>query len=153
MNPLSQSLAMAVSAMLLAIFLYDVMGAIVKHLGTGFTTQQLTVFRNLFGLVPALILLWRSGAWIRAGRPWVMHQWPLAILRGVIGVAAQMSFYLSLVCMDLATASTLVFSGPLFVAALSWPILGHRVGPLAGRDLLRGALRRPAKALGRSHEI
>ncbi len=123
-----QPFAFAICAMLLAIVLYDVMGAIVKDLRADYTTQQLTEFRNLFGLVPAGILLMRSRSWIAAGRPLVIRQWPLAVLRGIIGVCAQLSFYLALIHMDLATATTLVFAGPLFVTALSWPILGHVVG-------------------------
>ena len=112
----------------LAIVLYDVMGALVKHLSTRYTTQELTVFRNLFGLVPSLTILLTSRAWIEAGRPVLFRQWPLALARGAVGVLAQMCFYLSLLYMDLATAATLVFAGPLFVTALSVPVLRHHIG-------------------------
>ena len=123
-----QSFYRAVLVIILAIVLYDVMGAIVKHLSARYSTQELTVFRNLFGLVPAVAILLSSRNWIQAGRPVVVRQWRLAIARGCIGVLAQMSFYLSLIYMDLATATTLVFAGPLFVTALSVPILRHRIG-------------------------
>lgn len=124
----SPSFYRAVLVLVLAVVLYDVMGAIVKHLSAHYTTQELTVFRNLFGLAPALTLLLTSRRWIDAGRPIIIRQWRLAIARGCIGVLAQMSFYLSLIYMDLATASTLVFAGPLFITALSVPILRHRIG-------------------------
>ncbi|KIT16563.1 DMT family transporter [Jannaschia aquimarina] len=127
-NNSSPSFLRAVLVIILALVLYDVMSAIVKHLGSRYSTQELTVFRNLFGLVPALTILLTSRGWADAGRPVVFRQWPLAIARGCLGVFAQMSLYLSLRYMDLATASTLVFAGPLFIAALSVPILGQRIG-------------------------
>lgn len=127
-NSSSSSFIRAVLVIILALVLYDVMSAIVKHLASRYSTQELTVFRNLFGLVPALGILVTSRGWADAGRPVVFRQWPLAIARGCLGVFAQMSLYLSLRYMDLATASTLVFAGPLFIAALSVPILRQRIG-------------------------
>ena len=128
----------AVLIILLAIFLYDVMGAIVKHLSGRYSTQQLTVFRNLFGLVPSLTILLTAKSWAEAGRPIIIRQWPLAVLRGALGVMAQMCFYLSLIYMDLATATTLVFAGPLFITALSVPILRHRIGAMRWAAVLVG---------------
>ncbi|MEP5821227.1 DMT family transporter [Tateyamaria sp.] len=113
---------------ILALVLYDVMSAIVKHLGSRYSTPELTVFRNFFGLIPALAILFTSRGWADAGRPVILRQWPLAIARGCLGVLAQMSLYLSLRYMDLATASTLIFAGPLFIAALSVPVLRQRIG-------------------------
>lgn len=122
------SFTAAVLTYVLAVVLYDVMGAVVKHLSDRYSTQQLTVFRNLFGLIPAVAVLWTSRAWAEAGRPFVLRQWPLAILRGVIGVGAQMVFYLSLIHLELATAATLAFATPFFVTALSVPVLKTRIG-------------------------
>ena len=86
------------------------------------------MFRNIFGLVPTLVILFWSQAWARAGRPLVIRQWKLALLRGALGTFAQISLYLALFHLELATATTIVFAGPLFVTALSIPLLGHRVG-------------------------
>lgn len=127
-TPNLASFAKAAAIMLLAIFLYDAMGAIVKLLSGRYPVQQLTVFRNLFGLIPSLAILLMSRSWIEAGRPVAFRQWRLAVARGCLGVAAQMTFYLSLFHLELATASSLVFAGPLFVTALSVPFLGHRIG-------------------------
>jgi drug/metabolite transporter (DMT)-like permease len=108
--------------------LYDVMGAIIKHLSQDYPTQQLTMFRNLFGLIPTLLILFWSQNWIQTGKPIVIRQWKLALARGGLGVFAQISFYLALFHLELATATTIVFAGPLFITALSIPLLGHRVG-------------------------
>lgn len=121
--------AAAVSVLLCAIVLYDGMGAIVKHLSDRYPVQQLAVFRNLFGLLPSLVILLSSRSWKAAGRPVLIGQWKLAAFRGGLGVFAQMSFYLALFHIELATASALVFAGPLFVTLLSIPILRHKIGP------------------------
>lgn len=114
--------------MLLGVMLYDVMGAIVKHLGQHYSAPQLSMFRNLFGLVPTLLILFWSQNWKEAGRPIVIRQWKLALARGGVGVFAQISLYLALSHLEFATTTTIVFAGPLFVTALSVPLLGHTVG-------------------------
>lgn len=118
----------AVSIMLLGVMLYNVMGAIVKHLGPQYPAPQLSMFRNLFGLIPTLLILFWSQNWKEAGRPVVIRQWKLALTRGGVGAIAQICFYLALSHLEFATTTTIVFAGPLFVTALSYPLLGHRVG-------------------------
>ncbi len=118
----------AAAILLLAIFLYDVMSAIAKHLSQGYPVQQLSMFRNLFGMVPTLIFLFLSKKWVQAGRPIKIRQWKLGLARGGMGALAQVSFYMALSRMEIATATTIVFAGPLFITALSIPVLGHRVG-------------------------
>ena len=125
-NPVS--FLAAAGAILLAILLYDVMGAIVKHLSPRYPAPELAVFRNLFGLVPNLLMLIGSQAWIAAGRPLAIRQWKLALVRGGIGALAQLSFFLAVAHLAFATAATLTYAGPLFVTALSALLLGHRVG-------------------------
>ena len=124
----SSSFARAVTTILLAIFLFDVMGAIIKHLGGRYPTQQLSALRNLFGLVPSLLVLVWSKDWRSRGRPLMIRQWRLALLRGAFVVLAQFCFYHSLVHLEFATASTIAFAGPLFITALSIPVLGLKVG-------------------------
>jgi drug/metabolite transporter (DMT)-like permease len=122
------SFAAAAATILVAIMLYDVMGAIIKHLSQHYPTPQLSMFRNLFGLIPTLLILFWSQNWIQAGRPIVIRQWKLALARGGFGAFVQISFYLALFHLEFATATTIVFAGPLFITALSIPLLGHRVG-------------------------
>lgn len=119
----------AAATILLAIMLYDVMGAIIKHLSEFYPTQQLSMFRNLFGLIPTILILLFSQSWKQSGRPLIIRQWKLALARGGIGALAQLSFYLAVFHLEFATATSIVFAGPLFVTALSIPLLGHQVGP------------------------
>ena len=127
-RPSAVSFAVAAAIMLTSIMLYDVMGAIIKHLSQHYSTPQLAVFRNFFGLIPTLLILFWSQNWIQAGRPVAIRQWKLALARGGLGACAQISFYLALTHMEFATATTIAFAGPLFITALSIPLLGHRIG-------------------------
>ena len=112
----------------MAIFLFSVMSAIIKHLSGRYPAQQLSAFRNLFGLIPAIMLLLASQNWDEAVRPLAIRQWKLAFVRGGFIAIAQYCLYLSLTHLELATASTIMFAAPLFVTALSVPVLGERVG-------------------------
>lgn len=114
--------------LLLAVFLFDVMGAIIKHLGRTYPAPELSMFRNLFGLVPSLIVLFAAKDWHSAGRPVVIRQWKLGLLRGASIAFAQFCFYTALIHLEFATAATLGFTGPMFITAMSVPLLGTRVG-------------------------
>lgn len=118
----------AIIVILAAILLFDIQGAIIKFLGGRYDVLQIATFRNGFALIPAvvLILLSRNGA--RGAGRFHLRQWPLAALRGASVTLAQFTFYLSLTRMEFAIASTLAFAGPLFITALSVPILRHHVG-------------------------
>ena len=117
----------AAATILAAIMLYDVMSAIVKHLSKDYPAPQLAMLRNLIGMVPTAVILFLSKDWIGTGKPVVIRQWKLAVFRGVLGVFAQICFYLAVFHLEFATAVAIVFAGPFFVTLLSIPILGHRV--------------------------
>ncbi len=120
--------ARAVLILLAALFLFDVMGAIVKYLVRTYPAEELSVLRNLFGTIPSVLLLLASKDWHAAGRPIIIRQWKLGLGRGLFIAFAQISFYTSLGHLEFATATTIGFSTPLFITALAWPVLGERVG-------------------------
>lgn len=128
----NQPFARAVFIVILAIFLFDVQGALIKHMGGQYPVEQISFYRNLFGIVPNLLLLFMSAEWRRNGMSLRISKWQLALGRGLLLVLAQLSFYTALVHMELATATTLAFAGPLFVTTLSVPLLGHTVGWVRG---------------------
>jgi len=120
--------ARAVFYILLAILLFDLQGVIIKFLGDRYPVQQLASFRNVFGLIPSLLVLVLSREWHARGRILGIRQWRLGLLRGAFIAAAQYCFYLSITKMELATASTLTFISPVLITLLSVPILKHHVG-------------------------
>lgn len=130
--------ATAVIAIIAAIFLFDVQGAIIKHLAGRYTVLQIALFRNLLGMLPSLVALYLVVQWRSGGRSFRLEKWQLAIARGLLLVGAQICFYFALTRMELATATTLAFAGPLFVTSLSVPLLGHKVGLWRGLAVVGG---------------
>ena len=128
----------AVFTIILAIFFFDVQGALIKHLGGRYPVEQISFYRNLFGILPNLLLLLFSAQWHSNGRSLSPGLWRLALGRGVLLVLAQLTFYTALVRMELATATTLAFAGPLFITTLSVPLLGHKVGWVRGSAVVIG---------------
>ena len=96
-------------------------------MGDAYPVQQLAMFRNIFGLIPSVLVLYLSSVWHSNGRPIFITRWRLGILRGLFVAIAQFCFYYALVTMEFATATTLVFAGPLFITMLSIPVLKLKV--------------------------
>ena len=131
---------LAIILSLIALMLFDGMGLIIKHLSNDYSATELTVWRNLFGLFPTLIVLWSSTTWRTSDKALKIRQWKLALLRGAIVTFAQLSFYISLGVMAFATASTISYSTALFTTAFAIPILGERVGWVRWSAVLIGFL-------------
>ncbi len=114
----------AIALMLGATLLFSGMNATAKALGTGYSALQLIFFRNLFALLPLGLALLRRGslADLRARRP-LGH-----ILRAMAGLTSLAAYFYAFPRLPLATVVAISFAAPLFVAALSWPMLGERVG-------------------------
>ncbi len=124
----NSSFIRAVAVALIAILLFDIQGAIIKILGSHYSIPQIATFRNIFGLIPSLLLVYLTVTVTRGSARFRLRQWPLAILRGASIAGAQFCLYLSLSLMDFAIATTLVYAGPLFITILSVPLLHHRIG-------------------------
>ncbi|MEQ6249648.1 DMT family transporter [Sulfitobacter sp. HNIBRBA3233] len=128
----------AIALMLLAICLFDAMGLIIKYLSPRFQAAELSAYRNVFGLIPAMVVLYMSRDWHARGRIVKVRQWKLAALRGVILTFSQFSFYLSLGLISFATAATITYSNAIFAVAFAVPILGERVGALRWSAVMVG---------------
>lgn len=130
--------ALAVLFLLCALTLFDGMGLIIKHLSTRYGAAELSAWRNTFGLIPSLIVLFTSKDWHARGRVWKLRQWRMGLARGVILTFAQFSFYLSLGLLTFATASTITYANSLFAVALAVPLLGEKVGWIRWAAVLVG---------------
>ena len=98
---------------------------LVKALSSDYPLHELVLIRASIALaVAAVILRFEGGmAALRVRNP------GLHVLRCILLVVANFSFYTALVAMPLATATAIYFVAPLFVTLLAIPILGERVGP------------------------
>ncbi len=130
----------AILVNLAGIFLLDLMGVIIKFLGPAYGASELAFYRNIFAMAPSFLVLWLSADWRAKGRSYRIRQWPLAWVRGAFVAMAQFMFYLSLVRLEFATASTIGFSMSLFITAFAVPLLGEQVGPVRWASVLIGFL-------------
>lgn len=113
-----------IATMLAAVFLFSVLNVEVKLLADTYAVTQIAFFRNLFALPVAVLMVVTHGgvASLRTRRPWA-HVW-----RSLIGLSTMLLIFWSFDLLPLAEATTIWFSGPLFLTALSVPLLGERVG-------------------------
>jgi drug/metabolite transporter (DMT)-like permease len=107
-----------------ALVLFAVMDVLIKLLSTDYGTFQIVFFRSAVALLPISILVARSGG-VRAIRTARLGG---HILRSLIGTSALLCFFYSYKFMPLADAYAIHFAGPLFLTALSGPMLGEPVG-------------------------
>lgn len=108
-----------------AMFLFSILDASVKLMSErGYPTGELVFFRSFFGLLPAVWMIVRSRDWslFRTTRPG-SH-----FVRSLVGLISVVLFFYCLKPMKLGDLVAISFSAPLFVTALSVPILGERVG-------------------------
>ena len=121
-------LVTAIGVILLGVLAFDMMGVCVRLLGGTYPIFQIAALRNLFGLIPALVLLWQARQFASLKRLNTPRHHAINILRSAAVVTAQFTFYTALTKIEFATANALGYSAPMFITALSVPLLGHRVG-------------------------
>ena len=113
-------IGLGIGSCVVAVFVFSIVDAAAKWLGQTYEPAQIVFFRHLFGLIPVAVFIWQGGGFaaLRTRRPFA-H-----VLRGVLMVTTRMLFLSALRGMPLAVA----FTAPLFITALSGPLLGERVG-------------------------
>ncbi|MEC8130075.1 MAG: EamA family transporter, partial [Pseudomonadota bacterium] len=55
-----RNLLLAISVILVGIIAFDLMGILVRMLGASYPVMQMAALRNLFGVIPSLLLLWHA---------------------------------------------------------------------------------------------
>lgn len=98
--------------MLLATFLFSIMGVCVKLAADYYTTAEIVCVRGLVGLIFMGILTWQQGGSLRTNYP-MEHLW-----RGVIGVVSISMWFYSLASLPLATGMTFNYAAPIWIAAI-----------------------------------
>jgi drug/metabolite transporter (DMT)-like permease len=103
---------------------FALMNAVVKLVSGHLGPVEIGFFRQLFSLFPVVSLVMHQGgpSILRTKRP-IGH-----LFRGLIGNSAMIIFFLSVAKLPLADANALSFASPLFITALSMPLLGEAVG-------------------------
>lgn len=121
-------------AMLAAIGLFSTMDAIIKSIHDHVGTVQILFFRSLFALLPLLPVIRAEGgaAALRTRRPWAQ------LAYGLLMMGFLLCFFTALGLLPLADVYAVNFASPLFITALSLPLLGEPVGPRRWAAVLVG---------------
>jgi drug/metabolite transporter (DMT)-like permease len=108
----------------LATFCFGIMDAAIKYVADDYGTWQIIFFRAVFSLLPIGVLIARSGG-VSALRTssFLSHAG-----RSLMGVAAAFGFFYAFAKMPLADVYAVSFAAPLFMTALSVPVLKEKVG-------------------------
>jgi drug/metabolite transporter (DMT)-like permease len=106
-----------------AVFLFSIQNAIGKWLAQSYPIPMLVFFRSFVALLPACIIV------MRAGGPQILRttrlgaQFGRAVIWGGSNAASFVGFHY----LPIADAVALSFAAPLFLTALSYPIIKERV--------------------------
>ena len=111
---------------LAGVFFISINDMLIKQLSGGYPLHQMVFTRSIIGIMFSLIFVQMEGGWriLRTNQP------GLHVLRGLLIVTSNMTFFVALAAIPLADATALFFAAPLFITLLSIPILGEKVGPL-----------------------
>lgn len=107
---------------------------LIKQLSGGYPLHQLVFTRSSIGLLFSIVFLHLEGGWslLKTSTP------GLHILRALMVVISNMSFFAAIAVLPLAETTALFFAAPLMITLLSIPILGEKVGPMRLSAVLVG---------------
>ena len=135
---MKNNLFLAVILSLSGLFLLDCMGIAIKYLRADYPAAQLSVFRNLFGMIPCFIALYFSKDWHDRGRKVVIKRWRFGLARGLIMSFAQLCLYTSYLYLPYALVATMEYTGPMMITLLAIPLLGEKFGWYKSLAVLTG---------------
>ena len=137
---MKSNLFQAVAIILFGIVAFDMMAVTVRMLGSEYPILQISVLRNIFGIVPALLLSIIGPGLSSMRRIINKHHLKIIMIRSIAVLFAQFSYYTALTKIEFATAATLGFTSPFFVTLLSIPLLGHQIGFIRFAAIIIGFL-------------
>lgn len=109
--------------------------ALVKILTTnGHSPIEISFWRSAIMFLPLLAIMKANGTIHKIKNANIKAQ----IIRGLAGTTTMLLMFFTYSYLPIAEAQSLFFTTPLFVIALSWPILGEKVGPYRAAATLIG---------------
>jgi drug/metabolite transporter (DMT)-like permease len=117
---------LGIGLMLIAYLFFSCIDTSVKWLAiAGLPALQLSFMRYVGAFLISLFLIARGG--IHPARFASKHLF-LVIVRGALLMGATVLNFIAVRYLPLTLTSTVLFSAPIIICALSWPLLGERVG-------------------------
>jgi len=100
--------------MLVASFLFAIMGVCVKLASAQYATSEIVAYRGMIGMLLIWCLIRWQGGTLRTAMP-KQH-----MLRGAVGVAALWLWFYSMSQLPLAMAVTLNYMSPIWISGILW---------------------------------
>lgn len=136
---------------LIGMFAISINDMLIKQLSGGYPLHQMVFIRSAIGICFSLMLVQFEGGFgiLRTKTP-ILH-----LIRGLLIVVSNMTFFTALAVIPLANATALFFVAPLMITLFSIPLLGEKVGPLRIGAVVVGfvgviIMMRPWQAAGES---
>jgi drug/metabolite transporter (DMT)-like permease len=111
---------MTSSWMLVAGLLFAVMGVFIKLGAAHFDAAELALYRSFFALVAVAGIVAVRGGTVRSAHMG-MH-----LVRGIVGAVSLIGYFYAITRLPLATAQTLNYTSPLFLAIATTVVLGEK---------------------------
>lgn len=100
--------------MLFASFMFAAMGVCVKLASRQFSTSEIVMYRGMIGVLTLYAMIRLQGGSLRTSMPYA-HLW-----RGLVGVLSLWLWFYSIARLPLATAMTLNYMAPIWIALFLW---------------------------------
>ena len=113
---------------LLGYFCFDLMAVHVRFLSARYSPQELSVYRNILGIIPAILFLAYERELTFKFSFYRIKKWRLAVGRGLLVAVAQFFFYSALASLELATVSALSQTAATFIVLLAIVLYGEKIG-------------------------
>ncbi len=120
-----ERIGLGIALAVAGLFCMAVMDACAKLLGAGYAISQVVLVRNALGALLVLLFLAATRGSLASLKP---RRPGLLLLRSAGNIGAAYLFFSGLRYLPLADAFAIAFAAPLFITALSVPVLGEHVG-------------------------
>lgn len=132
MKAMISRIDLGVRYMLLASFLFAVMGAFAKLASAHISSLEIVFFRNVFGVLIIGYAILHRPMQHKGGRPLLLF------FRGFMGFAALLAFFYNIAHIPLGDAITFSKTSPIFTAIFAWLFLNEKLGFKAWMAVLVG---------------
>ncbi len=123
-SPPPDNAKIGILCVLASTFFFNVLNALAKWLTADYSVIEITFFRNFFAFLPCLAFV-LAGPGLDALKT---RRLPLHLFRGIAGFGSMLLVFTAFGLLPIADAVAISFATPLFLTALSVPMLGEKVG-------------------------
>jgi len=120
--------------MVFAAFCFAIMGAFAKLLSQRLTSLEVVFFRNIFGVMIILYMIYKTPLNQSGGKFWLLF------FRGFIGFVALVAFFYNIANIPLAKAMTFSKTSPIFTAIFAYWFLKEKINIIGWLAIFIGFL-------------